>query len=219
MDDQQITATVVAAQPMFRHGVVAVLRERGIKIETAGSFADGTALSADDPADVVLVELGVAGVGNALQTFGPQFTSRVILLLPSNEQRIVAEALQFPCAGLLLRDVADHELQSAVLAVATGSGWISPQLVRCVQRFAVAGALGQRAADAGSHALTRREREVLVLVAGGHSNRRIAADLFIAENTVKNHVRSILEKLDLGGRVEATRYAVAVGLVDADTNR
>lgn len=219
MDDQQITATVVASQPMYRHGVVAVLREHGIEIATAGSLADGTELSVGDPADVVLLEFGVPGVESALQALGPDYPSRVIMLLPSSEQRVVAEALQFQCAGLLLRDVADHELHSAVAAVAAGSGWISPGLVACVQRFAVAGALGQRAADAGSQALTRREREVLVLVAAGHSNRRIAVDLFIAENTVKNHVRSILEKLDLRSRVEATRYAVAVGLVDAGTGR
>lgn len=219
MDDQQITATVVAAQPMYRHGVVAVLREHGIRIEAAGSVADGAALSATDPADVVLVEFGLPGVEDALQTLGSDYASRVIILLPSSEQWAVAEALQFQCGGLLLRDVAGHELQSAVAAVATGFGWISPELVGCVQRLAVAGALGQRAADAGSQALTRREREVLVLVAAGHSNRRIAVDLFIAENTVKNHVRSILVKLDLRSRVEATRYAVAVGLVDAGTNR
>lgn len=212
MDDQQIIATVVAAQPMYRRGVVALLREHGIGI---GSSADGTALLADDSADVVLLEHGLPEVENALQAFGSDFASRVLLLLPSSEQRVVADALQFQCGGLLLRDVADHELHAAVIAVAGGSGWISPGLVGSVQRFAVAGALGQSAAEAGSQALTRREREVLVLVAAGHSNRRIAADLFIAENTVKNHVRSILEKLDLRSRVEATRYAVAVGLVDA----
>lgn len=209
VDDVQITVAVVSAHPMYRRGIVAALREHDI--ETVRSVADGNELSATDRFDVVLIELGLPGVQTVLSYAG----SRTIIVLPTNRPQAVQEAVRVQCAGLLRRDVAAEELRAAVLAVAGGTGWISPILATSVIALAAAdGADNQPAAHRQLASITRREREVLVQVAAGHSNRRIAAELFISENTVKNHVRSILEKLDLRSRVEATRYAVAVGLVD-----
>ena len=108
------------------------------------------------------------------------------------------------------------DLADAVRAVHRGEGLVAPSMVaKLLQEFT---AMSRRVAedddDGGVPKLTEREREVLRLVARGMSNKEIAAELVIAENTVKNHVRNILEKLHLRSRTEAAMYAVREKLVD-----
>jgi DNA-binding NarL/FixJ family response regulator len=118
--------------------------------------------------------------------------------------------------GYLLKEVSIEDLADAVRAVHRGDGLVSPSMVgKLLQEFTV---MSRRVADDGGvygvPKLTEREREVLRLVARGMSNKEIAAELVIAENTVKNHVRNILEKLHLRSRTEAAMYAVREKLVD-----
>lgn len=205
---------VAAVSPIYRRGIAAVLQEYDVHV--AAPVADGDELLAAGDADVVLAQAQLPGLPGAMR--GLQARSdraRVILLLASDESLDVGAALRHSPAGLLLQDAGSEEFLAAVQAAAAGWGWVSAALVPEVLRLAVTGAFRQSIGDVTAGVLSRREREVLILVATGRSNRRVAAELFIAENTVKNHVRHILAKLGLSSRVEATLYAVSIGLVDS----
>ncbi len=118
-------------------------------------------------------------------------------------------------SGYLLKEVSIDEVAAAVRAVERGLSPVSPVMTtKLLTEFNV---LSRRVEDQDGHAprLTDRELEVLRLVAKGLSNKEIAAELVIAENTVKNHVRNILEKLQVRSRMEAAMYAVREKLVDA----
>jgi two-component system NarL family response regulator len=131
-----------------------------------------------------------------------------------NEEDLFA-AVRVGATGYLLKEVAINEVAGAVRAVARGQASITPSMAtKLLGEFNVL----SRRVDAGNDAaprLTDREIEVLRLVAKGMSNKEIAAELVIAENTAKNHVRNILEKLQLRSRMEAALYAVREKLVDA----
>ena len=142
------------------------------------------------------------------------------MLTVSDDEQDLFAAVRAGATGYLLKEVSIEELADAVRAVHRGDGLVSPSMVAelapRVQRAVAARRRGRQ--RGGAPKLTDRELEVLRLVARGMSNKEIAAELVIAENTVKNHVRNILEKLQLRSRTEAAMYAVREKLVDADLN-
>ncbi len=115
--------------------------------------------------------------------------------------------------GYLLKDTTPNELVHAVRAVAAGSSLLSPAMAtRLLDEFAVLVRRQDGPAE-GTGSLSRRELEVLTLVAQGLNNRSIAEQLFISENTVKNHIRNIHEKLQVHSRMEAVVRAVREGVL------
>jgi DNA-binding NarL/FixJ family response regulator len=213
---------VLLADPheLFRRGVRLVLEDES-DIEVVGESSDG--LDAVDRIvelvpDLVLMDVRMPGVS------GIEATRRVRSLVPSVKVAILTvsesdedlfAAVRAGATGYLLKEVSIEELAEAVRAVARGHSLISPSMAsRLLGEF---NALSRRVEEQRGTAprLSDRELEVLRLVARGLSNKDIAAELVIAENTVKNHVRNILEKLQLRSRMEAAMYAVREKLVDA----
>jgi DNA-binding NarL/FixJ family response regulator len=213
---------VLLADPhaLFRRGVRLVLDDER-DIEVVGECADG--LEAVDRIvelvpDLVLIDVTMPGVS------GIEATRRARSLVPSVKVAILTvsesdddlfAAVRAGATGYLLKEVSIEELPDAVRAVARGHSLISPSMAsRLLGEF---NALSRRVEEQRGTAprLSDRELEVLRLVARGLSNKDIAAELVIAENTVKNHVRNILEKLQLRSRMEAAMYAVREKLVDA----
>ena len=205
---------------LFRRGVRLVLEDE-IDIEVVGEAGDG--LDAVERIvelvpDLVLIDVGMPGVS------GIEATRRVRALVPSVKVAILTvsekdedlfAAVRAGATGYLLKEVSIEELPEAVRAVARGHSLISPTMAsRLLSEF---NALSRRVEEERGNVprLSDRELEVLRLVARGFSNRDIATELVIAENTVKNHVRNILEKLQLRSRMEAAMYAVREKLVDA----
>jgi DNA-binding NarL/FixJ family response regulator len=140
---------------------------------------------------------------------------KVAILTVSEDDEDLFAAVRAGATGYLLKEVSIEELPDAVRAVARGQSMVSPAMAsRLLNEF---NALSRRVEEQRGTAprLSDRELEVLRLVARGLSNKDIAAELVIAENTVKNHVRNILEKLQLRSRMEAAMYAVREKLVDA----
>jgi len=144
-------------------------------------------------------------------------TLKILMLTVSDEEDDLYEAIKAGAAGYLLKEISIEEVADAVRAVMQGQTLISPSMAsKLIQEF---NNLAKRADDkqqVPAPKLTDRELEVLKLVAQGLTNREIADQLYISENTVKNHVRNILEKLHLHSRMEAVVYAVREKLLDLD---
>ena len=208
-----VRVLVVDDHALFRYGVVRRL-EREPDLVVVGEAADGTTaldLARTLRPDVVLLDLrmpGLDGIVVCEQLVGELPDSQVIVLTTSDSRADLAAAVRAGASGYLLKDIDPGDLVDAVRAVHRGDRMLTPSLAgTLLAEYAV---LARRAAAAPTAAatLTARELEVLRLVARGCSNRDIAAALFISENTVKNHVRNILDKLQLHSRMEAVLYAV-----------
>jgi two-component system NarL family response regulator len=135
-------------------------------------------------------------------------------LTVSEDEEDLFAAIRAGASGYLLKELSIEEVAGTVRAAARGQAVVSPTMAaKLLNEFNV---LSRRVAEQRGDAprLTERELEVLRLVAKGMSNKEIAAELVIAENTVKNHVRNILEKLELRTRTEAAMFAVREKLID-----
>jgi len=142
-------------------------------------------------------------------------SARIIMLTISDEEGDLYEAIKAGATGYLLKEISIDEVATAIRAVAGGQSLISPSMAsKLLSEFAT---LIKRDGDrqqVPAPRLTDRELEVLRLVARGLNNRDIAKQLYISENTVKNHIRNILEKLQLHSRMEAVVYAVREKLLE-----
>ena len=182
-------------------------------IEVVAEAGDGEiavdAARRTDP-DVILLDLVMPrldGVG-ALKKLRDT-RARVIVLTSFGDDDKLFAALRAGAAGYLLKDVEPAELVKAIRAAHTGTAPLSPAIAtRVVEEIAAGGGAPAQVDD-----LTPRERDVLVLIAKGRSNKVIALELGVAEKTVKTHVSHILGKLDLTDRTQAALFAVRHGLV------
>jgi two-component system NarL family response regulator len=137
----------------------------------------------------------------------------IIMLTASDEEADLYDAIKNGASGYLLKDASIDEVAQAIRLVASGQSLISPMMAaKLLAEFKAIS--GVDAKPLRLPKLTDRELEVLNLVARGLNNREIADKLFISENTVKNHVRNMLEKLQLHSRIEAVMYAVRQRLLD-----
>ena len=142
-------------------------------------------------------------------------STKIIMLTMSDEESDLYEAVRAGANGYLLKDVPGEEIADGLRAVQSGQSLISPSMASTLlSEFATMIKKHEQVPTALVPRLTDRELQVLKLVARGMANKAIAADLFISENTVKNHVRNILEKLQLHSRMEAAMYAVRENLLD-----
>ena len=218
--DAPIRVLLADPHALFRRGVRLVLDDEA-DIEVIGECGDGLEavdLIVELIPDLVLIDVrmpGVSGVEVTRRARSLVPSVKVAVLTVSEEDDDLFAAVRAGATGYLLKELSIEELPDAVRAVARGQSLISPSMAsRLLAEF---NALSRRVEEQRGTAprLSDRELEVLRLVARGLSNKDIAAELVIAENTVKNHVRNILEKLQLRSRMEAAMYAVREKLVDA----
>jgi two-component system NarL family response regulator len=210
---------VVDDQELFRRGLIMLLSvEEGIDV--VGEASDGVAateLAATAVPDVVLMDVRMpkrSGIEACLTIKDVAPSAKILMLTVSEEEADLYEAVKNGASGYLLKDASIDEVAQAVALVADGQSLISPSMAtKLLDEFKQMSVVGRRQ-DVAAPRLTDRELEVLRLVARGLNNRDIAKDLFISENTVKNHVRNILEKLQLHSRMEAVMYAVREKLLD-----
>ena len=139
--------------------------------------------------------------------------TRVVVLTISDRDGDILEAILAGACGYLLKDSSIHDLMRGISAAALGESLISPQIAAKVLRELRAARPAPRAAERLRAELTERELEVLRLIANGNDNSQIAAELHISAKTVKNHISSILMKLQIQNRIQAAVYAVRSGIV------
>ena len=210
--DGAVRVVIADDQELFRRGLTMLLSQEP-DIEVVGEAADGvvaTEMAAALAPDVVLLDVRMprrTGIEacRAIKEATP--SAKIIMLTVSDEEADLYEAVKSGAAGYLLKDSSIDEVAQGVRVVAEGQSLISPSMaVKLIDEF-------KQMSRPDHHRgpklrLTERELEVLRLVAKGMNNREIAKELFISENTVKNHVRNMLEKLQLHSRMEAVMYAV-----------
>ena len=216
---EPIRVLVVDDQELFRRGLTMLLAiEPGIEvIGEAGDGVEGTTLATTAAPDVILLDIRMpkrSGIEACLAIKEAVPSAKIIMLTVSDEEADLYEAVKSGAAGYLLKDSSIEEVAQAVRVVADGQSLISPSMaVKLIDEFKQM-SRPEREHVPGGLRLTERELEVLRLVAKGMNNREIARQLYISENTVKNHVRNILEKLQLHSRMEAVMYAVREKILD-----
>ena len=218
-----IRVMVVDDQQLITQSFEVLLQTRADDIEVVGLARDGreaVKLAGRLEPDVVLMDVRMPvmdGVQAAAAIHQRYPAIRVLMLTTFDDDEYVQEAIRSGAMGYLLKDISTEELISAIRAVHQGSVLVSPS---------VAGKLITSSPGAGGHdghgpggvlalarALDRRELEILRLIALGRGNKQIAGELCMAEQTVKNRVSRLYDKIAVKGREEARRLALDSGLV------
>jgi DNA-binding NarL/FixJ family response regulator len=192
-------------------------------IELVGQASDGTEAvekAAESLPDVVLMDIRMPRSNGieacrAMKEAAP--SAKIVILTISDEEEDLFEAIRAGASGYLLKDIPLDEVADTVRAVYGGQSLINPSMAgKLLTEFATLARRDgeERAQELPAPRLTDREMQVLKLVARGMNNRDIAKELFISENTVKNHVRNILEKLQIHSRMEAVMVAVREKLIE-----
>ncbi|MFZ0088416.1 MAG: response regulator transcription factor [Solirubrobacteraceae bacterium] len=214
MASDAIQVLIVDDHAVVREGLRTFL-ELQDGIDVVGEAADGEQAVERAVAltpDVILMDLVMPrldGVGAMRALRRRSSPSRVIVLTSFLDDERLMPALEAGAAGYLLKDVEPAELARAVRGACAGEALIDPTVAaRLLRRLSSP----DGATADGVEQLTRREREVLDLIALGHSNKRIALELGIAEKTVKTHVGHLLAKLGVADRTQAALLAVRRGL-------
>jgi DNA-binding NarL/FixJ family response regulator len=215
-----ITVLIADDQALFRRGLCVVLgtEEHIAVVGEADSGEAAVAQAKELGPDVVLMDVrmpGINGIEAARQIRDIRPATKILMLTVSDDEEDLYEAIKAGVNGYLLKEISVEEVAEAIRAVAQGQSLISPSMAsKLLTQFNVLARKAEERQQFPPPTLTSRELEVLKLVSKGMSNREIADVLFISENTVKNHVRNILEKLHLHSRMEAVIYAVRERLLD-----
>lgn len=214
-----IRVVLVDDQTLIRQGIQ-ILLELEHDMHVVGSAASGAEaldLVARERPDVVLMDIrmpGIDGVAATRELHRLHPEVGVIILTTFDDDEYVFEGLKAGARGYMLKDADSAEIVAAIRAVAAGAALIQPSIARKVVAEFSRLAASAPAQPAGlAEPLTEREREVLRAIAAGLSNREIAARLVITEGTVKNHVSSLLGKLDVRDRTQALIKARELGLI------
>ena len=215
---EPVRVLVVDDQELFRRGLIMLLGSDS-DIEVVGEASDGitaTELAVRTAPDVILLDVRMprrTGVEACRGIKEAVPSAKIIMLTVSDEEADLYESVKNGASGYLLKDSSIEEVAQAIRVVNEGQSLISPSMaVKLIDDFKQMSKPEREQGPALK--LTERELEVLRLVAKGLNNREVAKELFISENTVKNHVRNILEKLQLHSRMEAVMYAMREKLLD-----
>jgi two-component system response regulator NreC len=212
-----IRVVIVDDHALVRSGLRLMLdAEEDITVEDEGGTADeAVRLARLHKPDVVLLDVvmpGRSGLDAAAEVLEAAPDAKVLVLSMQDDPSYVREAFGAGASGYLLKEAADAELVAAIREVAAGRRYVHPTLGA---RLAAAEAEAQSRAAADP--LSDREREVLRLLALGHTNQEIAKMLFISGRTAETHRAHIMQKLRLATRAELVRYALEHGLLEERT--
>jgi len=215
---EPIRVLLVDDHVLFRQGLASLIDPLE-DMEVAGEAGDGREAlerARELMPDLILMDIHMPGWDGlkATRLIKEEMPHvKIIMLTVSDDDKDLFEAIKNGAQGYLLKDIEPEELFEMLRGVYRGEAPISGlTAARILDEFA---RLSQRKSSVSSsgESLTPREKEVLQLVAQGATNKEIASQLFIAENTAKNHLRNILAKLHLQNRVQAAAYALREGLI------
>ena len=203
---------------MLREGLRRSMTEAGFDVVgEAGDGVEAIAMAEDLTPDVILMDVTMPncdGVEACRRVIEAEPDTKVVMLTMHADQEVLANAIRAGAIGYLTKDSSTREIAEAVRMAVEGDTVLSPQLARTMLEEV-------RKLDAAATAeedlvVSRREVEVLQLIADGCSTPEVAAQLFISQKTVKNHLASIYQKLDARDRTQAVLQAVRMGIVHLD---
>jgi len=203
-----VTVVLADDHPIWRTGVARDLGDGFRVVGEADSAEEAIAQIRAHKPDLVVCDLHMPGGGGIKVARACGEETRIVILTVSEQERDLLDAVAAGAVGYLVKSIPGDELRANLVRAAQGEPVFSPALAALV--------LGEfrkmSKQSSGAQPLSEREREVLQLVARGHTYKQIGAELFIAEKTVENHVRNILGKLRLSRKQELIRYALEHGL-------
>jgi DNA-binding NarL/FixJ family response regulator len=219
--DERLRVLIADDHQLFRRGLRMVLEDEH-DIEVVAEAGDGretVELAREHAPDVVVLDVRMpvlSGIEAAREIRAEQPGTRILVLTISDDEDDLYEAIKAGANGYLLKEISIDEIGDAVRQIHAGQSLISPAMAtKLLDEFAALVRKDEEPKEkVPAPRLTPREMEVLQHIAKGMNNRDIAEALFISENTVKNHVRNILEKLHLRSRMEAVIYAVRENLLE-----
>jgi DNA-binding NarL/FixJ family response regulator len=215
-DSMTIKVLIADDHKLFRQGLKSLMRTRGDIVEVVGEAACGREvlqLAGQLKPDVILMDIYMPG-GNGLhitKQIKKQFPNiNIVMLTSSEDDEHLYEAVRIGASGYLVKSLDANELFDLLQGVMHGEAAMTSAMAkRLLRRIAKS----KTDPDKGEETLTERELAVLRFVASGASNSEIGEELCISVNTVKTHLRNILQKLQLDNRTQAATYAVQHGLV------
>ncbi len=213
MKSPRIQLVVVDDHALFRRGLVGLLKDM-MEFDVVGEAEDG--LQALDlirqvKPNVVLVDVNMPrmdGIQVVQALRREKIEVRILMLTISQDDDDLLGAIQAGADGYLLKNTEPEELRRSLLRVAQGQGVLSPEVTATILKAA-----SRRGLPESEGLLSVRELEVMGCLVEGQTTLQIASNLFISENTVKTHIRHILEKLEAANRTEAVSKAIQLGLI------
>jgi two-component system nitrate/nitrite response regulator NarL len=222
----KLRVLLVDDQPLFRRALATLISNQ-LDMTVVGEGENGRdaldKVRALQP-DLVVMDVnmpGASGVDGVSAIRAAGFMTPIVMLTVSEDDDDLFESIKAGANGYLLKNVRPEQLFEDLRGVMRGEAPIAPAVASKLLEALRTGGMpprGHAAAPAEDSVLTRRESEILELVANGLSNKEIANELSITEGTVKNHVHNALEKLHLTNRVQAAAYAVRKGLTTLDAS-
>ncbi len=204
---------------LFRKGVTALLSSRQ-DMQVVGEAGDGLeaiALARGTLPDVILMDIGMPkcdGLEATRRIKREMPYAKIVMLTVSDEDQHLFEAIKSGAQGYLLKNLEPYQLYDMLESISRGEAPLSGAMAAKILEEFTRPDPGSAQEPEARDELTTREIDVLELVAEGKTNKEIASTLVISENTVKIHLRNILEKLHLQNRIQAAVYAVRQGLMD-----
>ncbi len=218
----RIKIVIADDHPIVRDGLRRLLSLEP-DVDIVGEAGDGRqvleVVQAKDP-DVLLLDLRMPNLDGlqALQTLQQtNRRTRVIILTASEDKNEFVQAMKLGCSGIVLKQTAPDLIVKSIRKVFSGEIWLDSHTTAAVMRqFAAPGENGSNGGGSGKprerSPLSTREREIVALVAQGYKNKEMAEKMFISEQTVKNHLHNIFDKLGVSDRLELALYAIHKGL-------
>ena len=211
---EPIRVLIVDDHAVVRTGLRKVLEgEEGIEVVgEAGDARNAVFQTRETKPDVILMDVvmpGKTGIEAIPDVLHDAPEAKILILSMQDDPRYVREAFDAGASGYVLKEAADTEVVAAIREVARGGSYVNPALGA---RLAAAEAESRRRAD--EDPLSEREREVLRLLALGHTNQEIAKQLYISVRTAETHRAHIMQKLRLQSRAELVHYALEHGMLD-----
>jgi two-component system, NarL family, nitrate/nitrite response regulator NarL len=225
---KKIRVVIADDHPIVRDGLKKLLLLED-DIDVVGEASDGREvleMLQDQEPDVLLLDLRMPNLDglSVLQSMHQtDKKAKVIVLTASEDKNEFVQAMKLGCSGIVLKQTATELIVKSIRKVNSGEIWLDSHTTAAVMRqFAAPGEIGGPMSNGKSRErspLSQREREIVQLVAQGYKNKEMAEKMFISEQTVKNHLHNIFDKLGVSDRLELALYAIHKGLHVASDHR
>jgi two-component system, NarL family, nitrate/nitrite response regulator NarL len=218
MNVSRVRIVVVDDHVLFRRGLVSLLADMAEfeVVGEAGNGAEALDVVRKTHPDIVLMDVNMPrmdGVVAVQELRGENIPVKILMLTISQEQDDLLGAIHAGADGYMLKNTDPEDLRRSILRVVQGQGVLSPEVTAKVMKV-----VARHPGNEPQNMLSDRELEVLICLSEGQTTLQIANRLFISENTVKTHIRHILEKLEASNRTEAVSKAIQFGLIQKREN-